>query len=203
MELLDLSNDVLRQIMIYYIDNSKVNQKKIKLIGSQQLNGINEKINIREPKIISDFYCHSTVEINEDDNYVDDDGYTTLMYACSYGISDVALKLLDMSNSFDICKLKQVDKYGETALIIACQYRMSDVALKILNLKCNSEYIDKHGNTALIWACINRMSEVALKLLNMDCEPEQINKLGVTASIYAQQNGMDEVIIKIKSLRIT
>jgi ankyrin repeat protein len=173
MELFDLSYDVIRQIMIFYIDNSKVNQKKIEFIGSRLLNEISENININEPiifELIIENKLNKIQLINKEDvEYVDKYGNTTLMWACWCRVTDVALKILDMSDSCNIIKPEQINKDGDTALIIACR---------------------------------NKMTEVSLKLLDMDDirKPEQITIYGETALSYAYQNEMPEVIKKIHEL---
>lgn len=79
MELFNLSDDVICRIMIQYIDNSKVNQKKIKFIGSVRLNKISENIN--RPVLFG---------VNKKDvDYVDENGNTTLMFACNRIMRDI------------------------------------------------------------------------------------------------------------------
>jgi hypothetical protein len=105
MELFDLSYDVIRQIMIFYIDNSEVNQNKIKFIGSRLLNEISKDINISRQKIfelIIECKLDAIQLTNEKDvDYVDKFGNTTLMCACWCRVTDVALKIVDVG---DICK---------------------------------------------------------------------------------------------------
>jgi ankyrin repeat protein len=199
MELLDLSNDVIRQIMIYYIDNSKINQNKIKFIGSHQLNEINEDINIITPPLYIACKCKETNNAlplisREDCNYVSIGGYTSLICACINEMSDIALKILDFE-----CKPNQVNNAGYTALIYACRYEMSDVALKILNLDGNGkpDQVNGYGETALIWACENDMDCVALEILDFECSINQSNRFSDTALKCAQKNDMVDVVTKI------
>lgn len=200
MELLDLSSDVIRQIMIYYIDNSKVNQTKISFIGSRQLNEINEEINIKEPLSFEAIKKGVTIEMNEEDaNYVDENGFTSLIVSCQNKMQDVALKLLEMNNSDNICKLEQVNKYGDTALMFTCLNNMSSVALELLNLGniCKPESITEYGYTALMWSCYSDMTDVALKILDMNCSPDQVDCDGHTALIFACKYEMSNVALKI------
>jgi DNA-directed RNA polymerase subunit RPC12/RpoP len=91
--------------------------------------------------------------------YIDELGYTALMYAFEYYGSNpncdskVFLKLLDMN-----CVPEYIDEVGYTALINAFIYYGS-------NHNCDSN--------------------VLLKLLDMDCKPEQVNNCDYTALIYA------------------
>jgi ankyrin repeat protein len=124
-------------------------------------------------------------------NYVDIEGYTSLMYACKKGKRKIALKILDSdrhSGQNRECHPEQINNDNKTALIYACKNKMSDVALKSLNMNCHSgtladpsiheagerlhhrgcqpQQTDNDNKTALIYACKNKMSDVALKLLN-------------------------------------
>lgn len=204
MKLLDLSSDVLRQIMIYYIDNSKLNQKKIKFIGSKGLNGINETINIKKPRIY-DVCWNPNEEVSEliseeDTNYVDDYGDTFLMISCRNNIMKYICKILKFE-----CKLWQVNETGNTALMYACRHKQTEVALKILEMDYKGtvagkpEQYDEYGCTALILACANKMSDVALKLVNMGniCNPNKVNRMGYTSLMIACKHKITEVALKL------
>lgn len=186
MELFDLSRDVLRQIMISYVDNSKVNQVKIKFIGSNILNNINNDINFCEPELFHKFKCvcesdgilggHlnlscayiydeiiSLLLIDDYEcSYIDENGFSLLMYACQTKASNVALKILEFDFNLD-----QINKDGQTALMIACVNDMNTVALKLLDLNCKYNQIDKHNYSALFCACNHKMSDVACKILDL------------------------------------
>jgi ankyrin repeat protein len=131
MELFDIPPDVIRQIMIFYIDNSKVNQKKIEFIGSRRLNEISESININ-------INIPTMLELllsNDDDirdvDYVDGNGNTALIYACGCDLKKRALKILNMDCD---CKLKQINIFGNSALICAQKNTMTEVIKKIQEL---------------------------------------------------------------------
>lgn len=187
MELFDLSNDVIRQIMIFYIDDSKVNQNKIKIIGSQLLNDISNDIYISEQQFYNIF------TINEENiTYVDESGYTALMNVCYNKMTEMALEILN----FD-CKPNQVRINGYTALIYVCENGLTEVALKLLDLDCKPNQVNNYCDTALILACKHGMTEVALKLLDLDCNPNHVDIIGYTALLYACDKNMPEVALKI------
>lgn len=224
MELLDLSRDVLRQIMIQYIDNSEINKIKVRFIGSKIFNDICDDIQL----INSDMYVFMNDPrfsyIYEDTEYVDINGNTALILAIKSQIDHVVLKILD-----DVCKPEQVNKFNDTALTIACRCGMSKVALKILdisykpNYKCNECDVllyacnndmpdvvlkllnigfdikreDQTRITALIYSCKNQMSDFALKLLDAGCVPIHANTYDFTALYYACKNNMSEVALKL------
>jgi ankyrin repeat protein len=241
MELLDLSRDVLRQIMIHYIDNSEVNKIKVNFIGSKILNEINNDIKLDKSPLYDALKKYDMLAtenltssqlielINNDYNYVDVNGYTSLMLAFRYNLMDVASEILNHGYSpeqvningetslifgcqfcchvdtkiLDMdCKPEQVNDQHYTALILACIYKKSEVAIKLLNLNCVPGQIDSYSNTALIYACMNNETEVALKLLNLGniCEPNYINLQGSTALLFACQNKMSEVALKLLDL---
>jgi ankyrin repeat protein len=204
MELLELSKDVIRQIMICYCDNSKVNQNKIKFIGSKILNEISDEINIHE----SAFYeaCKRNRETNalqlindEDCSYVSERGYTPLFLTCVLNMNDVALKLLDMD-----CKIDQVtrsdNKTNCTPLLSACFNGMYDVANKILDLshRTTVDEIDGNGHTSLMYACRRKnMLAIAHRLLELDCKPEQVDIHGMTALILACRFNLHDIALKL------
>lgn len=104
-----------------------------------------------------------------DYNYKDENGTTSLMWACSRRLETVALEILDKQN-IDVCHVCNI---GESALIISCAAGMNNVALKIIDhiLKINrTECLNiVYNNTnPLILACKNVLEEVVNKLL--DCE---------------------------------
>jgi ankyrin repeat protein len=190
MELSDISHDVLRQILIYYIDNSKINQIKIKFIGSKVLNEVNNNIQLNKPPLYEACLIGSSGSamnhIDECD-FVSENGYTPLMVACKHRMSELTLKILDDGNN---CKGTAL---AVTGLTRECE--QDTVAGKV-------EQISKDGFTALIHACQNGMNATALKLLDTDCKPEQVNVHGDTASGWAFKYDMIDVIDKMQKKHI-
>jgi hypothetical protein len=116
MKLLGLSNDVIRQILIYYIKNSRVNQMKIEFIGSKLLNEISRNIYIEEQPLFiackNNDVTNAINLVNENSaGYVSKNGETSLMFAYEFGMEEVTSKLLKFR-----CKYNQVSKDGNTAL---------------------------------------------------------------------------------------
>ena len=116
----DLPYDILRYIIIKYIDNNNVNKKKLQMMGSHRINDMLTDIVLEVPQIYE--LCKNVSMIikgrinYEGSNYVDCDGYTSLMYACKNRKTKIALKLVTLK-----CVPEQVNKYGDTALIWACK----------------------------------------------------------------------------------
>ena len=127
------------------------------------------------------------LELITDENvsYIDNDGYTPLMYAFKYYgdapdcDSSIFSKMLDMN-----CRPEQVAKYGTTALMNAFMYYgttpdcNSSILSKMLDMNCLSSQADCDGHTALMCAFQyygenpNCNHNILLKLLNMNCNPE-------------------------------
>jgi ankyrin repeat protein len=165
MELLDLSHDVLRQIMIYYVNNSKVNQKKIEFIGSHKLNEVNNNINEIVPLLFD--ACKN----NNDRNM------NTL-----HGMFYDEKNALQLINEYDSTF---IDEYGDTSLMWACRNAMFKVADKLLDIECLPGQINKDGNTALIYACNRGMTLTIEKLFKFDCKRLHVNNKGKIANTWS------------------
>lgn len=183
--------DLLRQIMIYYINNNEIIYNNCKHFKSILMNDIINSIVIRAPMIFT--LCKSNLKVDE--NYVNNDccyinncGVTALTLAC-YNKNNVAFELLNYD-----CKPGQVDSNRNTALTIACSKNLNKVALKLLDMDCKPNIVDCDNNTALIYACKNRMENVALKLLTVDCKPEHVDNDGNTALLFALKNNLKKII---------
>ena len=138
----------------------------------------------------------------------DSSGNTALLYACRYGLSNVALELIKTGQS----NPGQVNEGGNTALIWACRsvalsdvalsdVALSDVALELIKTgQSNPGHINNNGNTALIWACQSpSLSNVALELIKTgQSNPGQINQNGSnTALMFACCNKFTNVALEL------
>lgn len=113
-------------------------------------------------------------------DYVNNNGETALLIACSNKYNNTAVHLL-----LNGCKAQHINKNNDTALILACRNNMELAAINILKTDCRPEHVDNYGNTALMLACRNGMETVSINLLSMNCKPDQINKTNSTALLYA------------------
>jgi hypothetical protein len=198
MELLDLSHDVLRQIMIHYIDNSKVNQLKLKFIGSHLLNEIVfDSLLFQVPPLIDACIIFdndlSFVQFdNIDCKYVDENGSTSLMYAIQNYKVDFAKRMLNYD-----CNLNQINRYDTDIFEIVCSHGMNDIAHIILN---NGYVLTQNNYMSLLWSCVHRMNDIALKILDVRYNSDQVYKFKKLISQFAGRNEMLDVIEKMKSL---
>jgi len=129
-------------------------------------------------------------------------GKTALIYACENGLTEVALKILELFGPK--CNIGQVDyHYKNTVLIHACIKSMTHVALKILEFpkECNIGQVSYKGDTALIGACRNILSDVALKIIELygsECNVSQTTLIyKFTALMWACKKRLSEVALKM------
>lgn len=128
---MDIPFDILRHIMIYYIDHNIIIYNKLVQMNSSVMRHIVSSIKIRVPKLFA--LCTNNNKVLEchiinDCNYVSNDGITPLIYACKTNRDAIALQLLKFN-----CKPNYVDNENNTALIYACKNSMTKVALELLN----------------------------------------------------------------------
>jgi ankyrin repeat protein len=128
---------------------------------------------------------------NSKPDYVNNDGYTALIYACMNRMEKVAIKLIETGNS----KPEQYDKkYLYTALIWSCVKNMPNVALKLIETgNSKPETVNRWYSTALMQACANKMEEVAIKLIETgNSKPENVDKSNYTAFRVAFNEDLSE-----------
>jgi uncharacterized protein YjbI with pentapeptide repeats len=198
MNLLDLSHDVLRQIMIHYIDNSEINKIKVNFIGSNILNEVCKIIQLDKfPLCDTLIKCDSCATTNFDKNgliglaiekcdYVDINGNTTLMNGLNNAMSQIINYQKQFNTKDDISR-----RSAHILIAILC--------CKILH-DCKLGQVNIDGNTALLLACKFKKSHFALKILDGASNPNQINIHGETALMLAEQNSMIDVVAKIKRI---
>lgn len=215
MKFLDLSNDVLRQIMIHYIDNSEVNKIKIKFIGSKQLNIVNNDIHINIPNLFQ-----AKKLINKFTDKID-----THIFDVSYKICGTDIQMTDIymyvrkdlvSDETLIGITAYIDIHN-TGILSKMNINISDIIISNcdrattfnyvnlttimhVNNEYECKYVDGNGDTSLTYACRNYYNDVALVLLEFDCVPYQVNRDGQTALSYARLNGIKDVVKKLEDL---
>ncbi len=94
-----------------------------------------------------------------DVNARDEDGKTVLMYACDYGLIDIARMLLEYG-----ANVNAKDKYGGTALMEGCYDNEIDIVRLLLEYGANVNAKDKYGVTALMHARFLEIDTVRLLL---------------------------------------
>ena len=123
----------------------------------------------------------------------DNKNMTAMMYACSYLLEDVAIKILSSGSS----NLSQVSSIGKTAFIYACSNGLTRVASLIIDNGNNFKpaQADEDLCTALMWCCVNSMSDIAIKLVLTDKNLNygQQDRDGDTALMIACLRSLNEV----------
>jgi ankyrin repeat protein len=123
----------------------------------------------------------------------DNKNMTVMMYACSYLLEDVAIKILSSGSS----NLSQVSSIGKTAFIYACSNFLTRVASLIIDNGNNFKpaQADEDLCTALMWCCVNSMSDIAIKLVLTDKNLNygQQDRDGDTALMIACLRSLNEV----------
>lgn len=136
-----------------------------------------------------------------DPEYIDEEGYTSLMLAIVKGNKKRAFDLIASGKA----NTEKVNDDGYTALMMACIYKFNDIALAIIETgKSNPEHVEKGGNqTALMYACQYKMPDVALALIATgNSNPSQVSEEGNnTALMYACHNKMTDVALALISTR--
>jgi len=136
-------------------------------------------------------------------NKVNKYGYTALIYACSLGLENIALKLLEREG----ININQVGKYGNKALIFACSSGLKNIALKLLEREeIIINQVNENANAALIHACYNKLESVSLKLLERkekNINLKNYNRKTILKLLdYAKRNKMESVVNRIKELQM-
>jgi ankyrin repeat protein len=166
--------------------------------------------------VVDEFIKKGTIDYNARAN----NAYTGLIYACNYGHSDIALKLLACQN----IDINYIDPDGDTAFLCACRCGLVEVVDKMLHFSTPLGYpgksidhyvIDNWGSTALLGACKYGHGIIALKIISsieesmqrIDFDQSDLDKMidllnqedndGNTALIYACKNGLLDVVKKL------
>lgn len=135
------------------------------------------------------------------DKLVNVHGDTALIWACSKGLSDLAVLLIDTFG--DLCRPEYIDPNGNTALMCSYEPDLSDVAIKLIDTfgdLCRPEQVNINDDTALILACDIYLSDVAIKLIDTfgdQCKPEQFSLFNGTALFLACNKDLSDVAIKL------
>jgi len=131
-----------------------------------------------------------------DPEYIDEEGYTSLMIAIVKGNKKRAFDLISSGKA----NTEKVNDHGYTALMMACIYKFNDIALAIIETgKSNPEHVEKGSNqTALMYACQYKMPDVALALIaTRNSNPSQVNTTNQTALMYTCQYKMTDVALAL------
>ena len=114
-----------------------------------------------------------------------DDQLTPFMYACTHGLEEVAMKIMDFGN----CKLDFITPNNETAFMLACFKRLKRVCHRMMDLKvANISQISKNGITAFMICCNSaEMMDIAFRITreSNDFHPKQQNHIGQTPLMWS------------------
>jgi ankyrin repeat protein len=122
-----------------------------------------------------------------DVNFRNEDGWTTLMYACGNKTPvavEIVKLLLEKGADVNI-----VDADGWSALMVACSNKGTEIVKLLLEKEANINLRDEDGQTALIIACIEIKSEsdfeLVKSLLDWGADINSRDESGETALMYA------------------
>ena len=132
----------------------------------------------------------------EDDN-VDENGKTCLMWASANGLEQTVQKLLSRLSITDINKR---DRYGRTALTYA---KTDSIAYQLLNVEgIEDDNVDNKGKTCLMWASENGLEKTVKRFLTK-LSITDINKKdkdGTTALMFAIRDMNESVADQLLNL---
>lgn len=135
---------------------------------------------------------------------VDKFGDTALMKACTDGVEDAAMKMLEFGP--EACNLAQANNWDNTALVFACESELEGAVMEMLAFgpkMCNLGQVNNCGFTALTVACMNGWEIGALKMLKCGpeaCKLSQVNSNGDTALTMACTSKLEDVVVKMLEL---
>jgi ankyrin repeat protein len=120
---------------------------------------------------------------------IDEEGCTTLHWACKSGWVDMVQLLLDAGADFE-----RTDKYRHTALHWACQSGCPDVVQLLLNKGAKVDVVDKSNCTVLHRVSQRGLKEVAQLLLDKGANANASTQGGETPLHRACQGGHQDVV---------
>jgi len=142
-------------------------------------------------------------------NLVNKNGNTALTLAINNNIPDVAMEIINLSNSGQDCNISHIDSGSDTALLLALHRydNMEDVAIELIKTGklTTINHINAHGDNALLLAIDKGLHKIALEILkiyNNNIDVTSINAHGddpLTLAInrYIVYNDLGEVAYEI------
>ncbi|XP_035227596.1 ankyrin repeat family A protein 2-like isoform X2 [Stegodyphus dumicola] len=116
-----------------------------------------------------------TPSVLPDDNFnvnlQDENGFTPLMWASSYGQLETVRKLILRGALVSV-----VGSSGENALILASASGHAAIVRELINFGASLNYKDQEGNTALMYAAYNNHSGCTQELLNAGADLTAMNE---------------------------
>ena len=113
---------------------------------------------------------------------VDDEGYTSLHWACQAGNSKETIQAL-IDHGADV---NATNKKARTALMEACCFGNMNATNVLLNAGAKPEIVDDKGNTSLHWTCISESSkEKTQALIDHGADVNAKNRKGQTVLMSA------------------
>ena len=125
-------------------------------------------------------------------NTVDKYGNTALIWAVSYGNTDIAKLLIEHG-----ADINAVLGYGDyTALILACFRGNTDIAKLLLEHNADANVKDHRGMTALLHACWcgNGCINLIKLLLERGADVNAVDNMGRSALGFAYRNGYTDIV---------
>ena len=128
-------------------------------------------------------------------------GSTPLLVACSCGLGDVAMAMLELDAT--ACTVEAVDTYKHTALHWACYKGLANVAQRLL--RCEGarrtlSMIDNYSETPFLLACAHGLGDVATAMLELDaaaCTIQAVDKNKDTALHWTCDKGLADVALRL------
>ncbi|CAL4065188.1 unnamed protein product, partial [Meganyctiphanes norvegica] len=123
-----------------------------------------------------------------DVNEPDENGFTPLMWASSYGQLPTVRQLLQHRAAVDI-----EGEDGETALLLACANGHHECVKMLLSCGANPNHIDHISNSGLMYAAHSDHSHCVNELLDVGADMTLTNMMGSSAFTIAVTRGSKQV----------
>ncbi len=191
----------MSNIFAFINRNASINEF-IPIINDASLNSIDDNglnpIMLAISKSMEDLslkFLDYNIKLDISDNL----GFTPLIYACKYKLTNVAIKIIDkFINSKQDILINHIIN-GDNALSFAIKNKLENVVLKFLSLDketINLDFVDSDGNTLLMIAINNSLPSIAIKLLDFPNIINNINiknKNGQTAKDISIERSLNDV----------
>lgn len=120
-------------------------------------------------------------------------GTTPLMYACSNGLSDLAMMLIDSG-----AQIQTTEYYtGRSALSYAVMQNHLELSELLIRREAKTDLKDSYGNTLLHYAAQFQLLQMADLLIYYDADVNARNNDSLSALHFAAENGNEEMALQL------